>query len=125
MIRYKEYLSALEAAFAEYTSLQTQKLTDLKTRFSIEERSITGRHKSRMSALNADTEKSLQNIRLSLSSTKTDMLSQETALNEELQILRQKDESVTSEHKDTARLADEKRSKREDIRSKLFKFWWD
>lgn len=122
MIYYNEYLRALNDAFSVQKKQCNQRKEELERQYNDEETRIKGRFQTKMEQLRADTNKALEEIDNEISTLRNGKSSD--SLEGQQRNLRETRDNLLQQYNELAKLSEEKSSKRSEVRSKLFKFWW-
>lgn len=125
MVNYKEYLSAVEAAFNEYKALQERRSSDAVARFSAQERELRQQYERKKAVLQTELSEKLKKIDRSLMTVRQEGGSRKKALSDEMAELTVKEHAIGTEYNELCDLAREASDKRAKIRSRLFRFWWN
>ena len=122
MIYYNEYLRALNDAFSVRKKQCNQRKDELERQYNDGEARIKSRFQTKMEQLRADTNKALKEIDNEISTLLNGKKSD--SFEGQQRNLREIRDNLLQQYNELARLSEEKSSKRSEVRSKLFTFWW-
>lgn len=122
MIYYKEYFKALLNANSELEKRFKERKSEVDSKYDKDETRIRGSFQTKLNNLHSDKIKTLNGIEYKRSQLiKGD---NSMTLSGELRDLVEKRDSLREQYKELEHLAIIKSNKRQNIKSKLFRFWW-
>ncbi len=122
MIYYIKYLEALNETFSLQKKQYTQRSAELKKEYKNGENRIRSRFQQKMEIVRSENRKLLEEI--DKEATTLMDKSASTSLGQEQNSLRDTRDSLKQQYDELSQLSYEKSLKRQEVRSKLFKFWW-